>query len=313
MHITKKTIIILLTAIFLIICLFNIFKPFPYVEDTFIIREGETLKTISKNLKEQGLISNSSLFFFTLYFTNNPLDIKAGAYEINSAMGNFKIIHQITTGNTIKEKITIIEGWTINDIAEYLEKEELFTKEEFLAATKKDYSSEFSFLNSNNLEGFLFPDTYFINQTDTPEIIIKRMLLNFETKVWGSVKDKENFYEVLILSSILEREVISYEDKQKVAHILFKRLANDMPLQVDATILYVNNNIFDSEIDSLFNTYKYLGLPPAPISNPGIESIEAALNPLNNNYWYYLSAKDGTTIFSNNFEEHKMNKIIYLR
>jgi len=313
MHITKKTIIILLTAIFLIICLFNIVKPFPYVEDTFIIREGETLKTISKNLKEQGLISNSSLFFFTLYFTNNPLDIKAGAYEINSAMGNFKIIHQITTGNTIKEKITIIEGWTINDIAEYLEKEELFTKEEFLAATKKDYSSEFSFLNSNNLEGFLFPDTYFINQTDTPEIIIKRMLLNFETKVWGSVKDKENFYEVLILSSILEREVISYEDKQKVAHILFKRLANNMPLQVDATILYVNNNIFDSEIDSLFNTYKYLGLPPAPISNPGIESIEAALNPLNNNYWYYLSAKDGTTIFSNNFEEHKMNKIIYLR
>jgi len=313
MSFTKKQIFIFLFSLFLVFFLFNLFKTPSFVEDIFIIKEGETLKTISKNLKEQGFISNSSLFYFTLYLTKDPSSIKAGAYNLNSSLGIFGIIEQIMSENVVKEKITIIEGWTINEIALYLEEKGLFSKEEFLLATEKDYNTLFPFLDNHPLEGFLFPDTYFINRTDTPETIIKKMLSNFEIKVLKNIGSVDNFYEVLILSSILEKEVILFEDKQKVAYLLLKRMENKMPLQVDATILYANNNVFDSEIDSPFNTYKYLGLPPHPISNPSFESIEASLNPLENNYWYYLSSKDGQTIFSYNFEEHKRNKALYLR
>ncbi|MDD4333706.1 MAG: endolytic transglycosylase MltG [Candidatus Pacebacteria bacterium] len=313
MRISKKQIIVFFISLFLIFCFFNLIKTPSFIEDTFIIKEGETLKTISKNLKEQGFISNSSLFYFTFYLTKDATSIKAGAYNLNSSLGIFGIIEQIMSYNTISEKITIIEGWTINDIALYLEQRGLFPKEDFINASNKDYSSSFPFLNDYPLEGFLFPDTYFINRTDTPETIIEKMLSNFEIKVLKDIGSVDNFYETLILSSILEREVVLFEDKQKVAYLLLKRLDAKMLLQVDATVLYANNNVFDSEIDSPFNTYKYLGLPPNPISNPGIESIKASLNPLSNNYWYYLSSKDGQTIFSYNFEEHKRNKALYLR
>ena len=294
-------------------------KELPYKDSLFTIKEGETLKIISQNLKEEGYIRNSNLFYISLYLNNNPKAIKAGVYQLNSKMGTFKIINQIMTGETITEKITIIEGWTIPEIATYLEKEGLFAEKDFEASANSEiFTNEFEFLKykpkNNNLEGFLFPDTYYIKKDDTPEIIIRRMLSNFENKVWSKIKDKENFYDTLILASILEKEVTTFKDKQLVADILSKRLKIGMALQVDATVLYANNlETLDLEIDSPYNTYKYPGLPIGPISNPGLESIEAVLNPIENNYWYYLSTKDGTTIFSKTFEEHKINKNIYLR
>ena len=324
--IISKRILFCVTALLILICFFVNNYTAHYKEDLFVIREGETLKTISQNLKEEGFIRNSRLFYILLYFHNDPKDIKAGIYKLNSSMGSSEIINQIINGNTVKEKIVIREGWTINDIANYLEEKNLFNKEYFFNIAGKselgypslDLSNEFEFLKYKpknlSLEGFLFPDTYYINQNDTPEIIIKKMLSNFEKKVWNKIDNKQNFYDVLILSSLIEKEVRGFEDKQMISHVILKRLESNMPLQIDATVLYANKGaVFDSKVDSPFNTYKYTGLPIGPISNPGKESIEAALNPISNNYWYYLSAKDGTTIFSENFEEHKINKNIYLR
>lgn len=324
--IISKRILFCVTALLILICFFINNYTTHYKEDLFVIREGETLKTISQNLKEEGFIKNSRLFYILLYFHNDPKDIKAGIYKLNSSMGSSEIINQIINGNTVKEKIVIREGWTIDDIANYLEEKNLFNKEYFFNIAGKselgypslDLSNEFEFLKYKpknlSLEGFLFPDTYYINQNDTPEIIIKKMLSNFEKKVWNKIDNKQNFYDVLILSSLIEKEVRGFEDKQMISHVILKRLESNMPLQIDATVLYANKGaVFDSKVDSPFNTYKYTGLPIGPISNPGKESIEAALNPISNNYWYYLSAKDGTTIFSENFEEHKINKNIYLR
>ncbi|MDD3032453.1 MAG: endolytic transglycosylase MltG [Candidatus Pacebacteria bacterium] len=294
-------------------------RELPYKEDLFTIEEGETLKTISQSLKEEGFIKSSNLFYISLYLSNNPKAIKAGVYQLNSEMGNQKIINQIIKGETATEKITIVEGWTISEIASYLENKGLFEKEAFISlANSNEFTNEFEFLKYKpkniNLEGYLFPDTYYVEKNDTPEIIIRKMLSNFENKVWNGINNKENFYNILILASILEKEVTTFYDKQLVTDILLKRLEIGMALQLDATVIYANNlEVFDLEIDSPYNTYKYPGLPIGPISNPGTESIEAALNPIKNNYWYYLSTKDGTTIFSKTFEEHKMNKNIYLR
>jgi len=314
----KKILLISILVFFAFIFYFSN-RELPYKEDLFTIEEGETLKTISQSLKEEGFIKSSNLFYISLYLSNNPKAIKAGVYQLNSEMGNQKIINQIIKGETATEKITIVEGWTISEIASYLEDKGLFEKEAFISlANSNEFTNEFEFLKYKpkniNLEGYLFPDTYYVEKNDTPEIIIRKMLSNFENKVWNGINNKENFYNILILASILEKEVTTFYDKQLVTDILLKRLEIGMALQLDATVIYANNlEIFDLEIDSPYNTYKYPGLPIGPISNPGTESIEAALNPIKNNYWYYLSTKDGTTIFSKTFEEHKMNKNIYLR
>ncbi len=301
-----------------------------YKEDTFTIEEGETLKTISQNLKKEGFIKNSHLFYFTLYFSNDPKNIKAGTYELSSSMSYSEIIDQIIKGSTVNEKITILEGWTIDNIADYFEEKGLFKKDEFFKVAGRsglgypslDFSNEFKFLECKpknmSLEGFLFPDTYYINEKDTPETIVKKMLSNFEKKVFNKIENKDDFYNTLILASIIEKEVRGLEDKRMIANILLKRLQSNVALRVDATVIYANtveskNELLDLEVQSPYNTYEYPGLPIGPISNPGLESVEATLNPINNNYWYYLSAKDGTTIFSKNFEEHKLNKNIYLR
>ncbi|MDD3919030.1 MAG: endolytic transglycosylase MltG [Candidatus Pacebacteria bacterium] len=314
----KKILLISILVFFAFIFYFSN-RELPYKEDLFTIEEGETLKTISQSLKEEGFIKSSNLFYISLYLSNNPKAIKAGVYQLNSEMGNQKIINQIIKGETATEKITIVEGWTISEIASYLENKGLFEKEAFISlANSNEFTNEFEFLKYKpkniNLEGYLFPDTYYVEKNDTPEIIIRKMLSNFENKVWNGINNKENFYNILILASILEKEVTTFYDKQLVTDILLKRLEIGMALQLDATVIYANNlEVFDLEIDSPYNTYKYPGLPIGPISNPGTESIEAALNPIKNNYWYYLSTKDGTTIFSKTFEEHKMNKNIYLR
>jgi len=307
--------LISLTALILYFSIINL----EYKEDLFVIEEGETLRIISENLKEEGYIKSSNFFYLSLCLNNNPKNIKAGTYKLNSEMGNLEIIRQIIKGSSVAEKIIIIEGWTILEIADYLEEKGLFTKEEFVeTANSNSFINEFEFLKykpeNMNLEGFLFPDTYYISLDNTPGKIIKIMLSNFEEKVWKKIENKDNFYDTLILASMLEKEVVSLEDKKMVADILLKRLEVGMALQVDATVLYANNlETLNLEIDSPFNTYKYPGLPIGPISNPGLKSIEAALSPTKNNYWYYLSTKDGTTIFSRNFEEHKINKNIYLR
>ena len=121
--------------------------------------------------------------------------------------------------------------------------------------------------------------------------------------------------DIVTMASILEKEVKTMNDKKIVAGILWKRLEAGMPLQVDSSLLYYKasgSGTFDKEIDSPYNTYKYSGLPAGPICNPGIESIEAAISPQESKYWYYLSAKDGTTIFSKTYDEHLANKAKYL-
>jgi UPF0755 protein len=215
---------------------------------------------------------------------------------------NVKEIAKIITSGKIKTvKITIPEGYTIKDIEEKLNIK----------------------IENKALEGYLFPDTYYLPFGFLAEDLIKVMRENFENKIAPYKKDIEargkTIHQILTLASLLEKEVKTKEDKELVAGILWKRLKFGMPLQVDATITYLTGKKTtkigkeDLEIDSPYNTYKYKGLPPGPICNPGLESILAAIYPEESDYWYYLSTPEGKTIFSKTLKEHNVAKAQYLQ
>jgi len=242
------------------------------------------------------------------------------------------------------KKLTLkfLEGWNNREIAEYLEKEEIIKKDVFLKVVEnyKLQISNYKFLEDKpkgaTLEGYLFPDTYRIykeiprdlrGEKDSEEAlaehIIKKMLDNFDQKLTADLREeiarqKKTIFDILTMASIIEKEARG-EDMAMISDIFWRRIRNGIPLQSDATINYVTGkyetqpSTEDLKVDSPYNTYKYSGLPAGPIGNPGFEAIRAAIYPKANNYWYFLHTKDGQTIYSRNFEEHKANKAKYLK
>jgi len=325
--------LIFLTAIFLLFGFFwqGIYLPKEKNSKEYLIfriNRGEGVKEIAQNLEKEKLIKGSWFFVVYNFFTCNTPKLQAGTYLLSPSMNIPEIVEKFVKGDVVKEKITILEGWTIEDIADYLEEKGIVNKEDFLKATRKDFSDEFEFLRekpkNSSLEGYLFPDTYEVKLGESSEEIIKKMLKNFDSKLTPNLREEikrqnKTIFEILILASLLEKEVKTKEDKELVAGILWKRLENKMPLQVDATITYITGKKTtkiskeETQIDNPYNTYKYLGLPPGPICNPGLESILAAIYPKESDYWYYLSTPDGKTIFSKTLQEHNLAKEKYLK
>lgn len=308
----------------------------------FLVKKGDGAKEISANLKEQDLIKYSSLFKVYVLIQDKAAELKAGEYELSSRMNIPEIVNRFVSGDVIKNKITIVEGWNLRDIGWNLENKGIAQAEEFFELVgfpaidyslvtglpkPKDFSTEFDFLKdkpkSIGLEGYLFPDTYEILPGAELEEIVIKALDNFDKKFTEDLQQEitlqgKSIFEIVIIASLIEKEVRTLEDKKIVSGILWKRFKNGIPLQVDATIIYITGkkttkiSKVDLQIDSPFNTYKYRGLPLGPISNPGIESIKAAIYPQNSRYLYYLSTPEGETIFSETLEEHNTAKAKYL-
>ena len=271
----------------------------------FSVKKGENLYQIAKNLEKEGLIK--SRFFFILYVVANGKEkkLKAGEYFLSPSMNIPDISKKIVVGDIAKIKVTIPEGYTVKDIENKLNLK----------------------LPGENLEGYLFPDTYYFPARVSAQEVVKIMKENFERKIAPLQPEIERqgktIEEIIIMASLIEKEVYNTKEcpdcKNLVSGILWKRLKNRMPLQVDATITYITGKkttkipIEDLKIDSPYNTYKYLGLPPAPICNPGLESILAALYPKESEYWYYLTTPEGKVIFSKTLTEHNINKAKYLK
>ena len=339
----KKAIIVILALCILYLILINIPASSTSAQKEFQVFAQESISSIASRLEQEKLILNKYLFISYLFLTGKANQIKAGVYDLNSKMSTKTIANILIEGKEKLIKITIPEGWNLRDIGFYLESLGLFQAEEFwkvagFPATDYskttdlprplDFSDKFPFLKEKpkevGLEGYLFPDTYFVPKTITPEKLIELFLSNFQNKVYLSLqnqlkKSDKSLFEILTMASLLEKEVKSMEDKRIVSGILWKRLKVGMPLQVDATITYLTNKKTTKiggevlEIDSKYNTYKYKGLPLGPICNPGIESILAALNPQESPYWYYLTTPDGVTIFSKTYQEHLLAKKKYLK
>lgn len=300
---------------------------------SFSVEKGDSLSNIAKSLKEKGLIKNSLVFKTYVFFKGVRSDLKAGEYQFSPNMNIIRIVNNLVLGSVEKSKIVIPEGWALKDIAEYLGGQGVYSEEEFLKATGSPFPfktlySEFDFLLDKpedlDIEGYFFPDTYEISYDTSLYEFIKKALSNFDKKLTPELRSEiasqnKTIFEIITMASIIEKEVKTLKDKKIVSGILWKRMEDGMPLQVDAALVYAMGGktkgvlIEDTKIDSLYNTYKHKGLPLGPISNPGLESIEAAIYPEDSPYWFYLSANNGKTIFSRTFEEHKRAKAIYLK
>lgn len=293
-------------------------------KDTITIMRGENVFQIANDLKSEGYIASKSVFFSRVLESGNFRNLKAGEYDLKG-LGYSDIVDKLSLGKTSSRTITIVPGWDILDIAKYLQTSGAAQMNDFLAVSSgQSLKKEYDFLTilpeNASLEGYLYPDTYQISEKPSAADLARLMLDNFENKLPPATRDqikKQNktIFDVVTMASILEKEVKTADDKKIVAGLLWKRLDARMPLQVDSSLLYfkaANSGTFDKEVNSPYNTYKYVGLPVGPICNPGIESIEAAIYPQESKYWYYLSAKDGTTIFSKTYDEHLANKAKYI-
>lgn len=302
----------------------------------FVVERGESVSQISKKLKERGYVRNSELFSLYAFITGSSKKLQAGLYGFSGEVTADGIIKKLREGNVVAtdKKITIIEGWDIDDIADHLKKEGFIkNRHKFLSIVYESslwdqvFDDDTMFLKQEigdrSLEGFLFPDTYRIALNAPPEEIISLMTENFANKAFPVFSESGNqgrtLRQIIIMASLLEKEVQTKEDMELVSGILWKRIQAVYPLQIDATITYLTGKESkeisgeDLDIDSFYNTYKYQGLPPGPIANPGLQAIEAALHPTRSSFWFYLTANDGTTIFSNNFSEHRLAKRKYLK
>lgn len=293
--------------------------------EIFRVEKGDKLKEISKKLEEKGIIRSAIFFETYIILTDSSKGLKAGDYYFSPNMSVYEISEIIKEGEDSVFKVTIPEGFNIFQIEKAMG--EAAGREVILRDLKVgDFKDQFDFLedvpNDHSLEGFLFPDTYQIPSFEAKEIA-SLMLFNFGKKVTPELREKlvlqkKSVFDVVIMASMIEKEVREKKDMELVSGILWKRLSIQMPLQVDATVNYALNKQgtvlkSDLQIDSPYNTYKFYGLPKGPISNPGIDSIKAVISPKESNYWYYLSAKTGETIFSRNLDEHNLARAKYLR
>jgi len=308
-------------------------NPILVQEKLFSVKRGENVFQIGKRLEEEGFIKDR--FFFNLYVLAKGAqkNLQAGEYLLGPHLSVKEIAQLIISGRVAKVKITIPEGWRAEEIGDYLERKGIISQaQDFYGKEsplwQKDFSEEFDFLKDKpkalSLEGYLFPDTYYLTPGMIPEEIIRMMLKNFDTKLTQELREEikrqgKTIFEIVTMASLLEKEVKTKEEKELVAGILWKRLKVGMPLQVDATITYITRkkttkiSIEETKIDSPYNTYKYPGLPLGPISNPGLESIMATIYPKESEFWYYLSTPEGETIFSKTLEEHNIAKAKYLK
>lgn len=297
----------------------------------FSVQTGENIWNTASNLKKSELISSKIYFVWVAYKEGYRGKIKAGDYVLNSNLSIREILKILSKADVEPEKeskkITFPEGFSVKQMSERLS-ENGFDGESFDDLIKKpDYFEEkysFQFLESipsgKNLEGFLFPDTYFFYVDASSEEIIKKMLENFDEKLNEGLRQEiasqnKDIYEIVTMASIIEKEVRSSKDKKMVSGIFYNRLKRGQAFQSCATLAFIlgeNKKQYsyeDTQIISPYNTYLNVGLPPGPIANPGLESIDAAIHPTENEYNYFLSNPEtGETVFSVTLDEHNLNK-----
>lgn len=322
----KKFVLIYIVLILIAVGFFWMFGKI--ISETFfpgqvkiIISSGEGVSEIASELDKRGVIRSKSVFLLYAYLSGDFKNLKPGTYFLTARMGMGEVLGQLKNGPNEVET-TIYPGMTLWEIDNQLSDLGVIKKGELNDLKIWDFSIDFSFLkDSENLEGFLMPDTYrFYPQSDSKKVA-RVFLDNFKKKALPLLENK-NLKNNLIIASLIEKEVSLPDDKKKVSGVIRNRLEIDMALQIDASVIYgscqkkfegCSLSSGDFKKDNPYNLYLYKGLPPTPISNPSLDSIRAALNPEKNNYFYYLSNREsGETIFSETFDVHSQNREKYL-
>ncbi|MBA3551123.1 endolytic transglycosylase MltG [Patescibacteria group bacterium] len=289
-------------------------KTFPETA-VIVVPPGSSLSQIALDLEKEHIIRSPFWFTNFVLFLKQERGVVGGEYYFEKPMSVYQIARRVSTGdyNNDQLKTTIPEGVPVSDISLILKKNyPLFDTIHFLTIAQ-------------NKEGYLFPDTYYLGYHPSPEKVLGVLTETFEKKIaqeeiqTAITSFGRPLHEVLTMASILEGEARQTRTRQIVAGILWERIKRGIPLQVDAAFRYVNGKttkeltMSDLKIDSPYNTYVYKGLPPTPISNPGLDSILAAVTPIQTEYIYFLTDNDGNMHYAVTLDEHVKNKNKYLK
>ncbi len=294
------------------------------------IAEGASVRTVWVRLVVDGYTRRTLPWRWWAYRLDLAGKMKAGTYQLEAGDSVKATVEKFIKGDVVanQQAVTYPEGFTLEQVAERTAARGIGTATDFIRQSKPNpYADRYLFLKNlpagRTLEGYLFPDTYQLAKDDTIDAVINRFLGTFDRKVGEDVRrdtkeHKRTLDQVVIMASLLEREAVTTDDMNVIAGVLWKRLDEGRGLDVDATIRYALKKwdgpltVEDLATDSPYNTRKYRGLPLGPISNPGLRAILAAANPVESDYYYYLTTPAGKTIFSKTNDEHNANKAKYL-
>lgn len=328
----KKILFILIFAVIFgaAYCINVIKKPLKTHDEAIQVnvKDGESLNSVLDDLDKDGVLRNKFILKVDLKLKGKNINLKPGNYTINKESSFSKMLDILQKDSLSSSQIvvSIPEGKTVDNIADILEEKGMFSKDEFLEAVKNYELPDYISYNKErkyNLEGFLFPDTYYFDKDSTPDDVIHAMLSNFDSKMKEIEKEtgidieSSEIETIITKASLIEKEAVLDDERKLVASVIENRLNKNMKLQFCSTVNYIvgyngkellKNS--DINIDSPYNTYKYPGLPVGPIANPGKESIIAALEPADTDYLFFVSLKNqgGKQYFSKTAEEHEKVK-----
>ncbi|TDJ50439.1 MAG: endolytic transglycosylase MltG [Nitrospina sp.] len=280
------------------------------------IKPGMTLKQVAHLLADKELLNEPSTFMLYTYLQGEQNHIQAGEYRFSPSMPPHDILEALTSGMAVLYTVTIPEGYRITDIADLLEAKGLVDKPAFIEATRNRELLESLHIPSGSLEGYLYPETYKFSKAGGARRIVQTLLDTFKERVLQPERVQQaeamqfTFHEIVTLASLIEKETGLGKERKLISSVFHNRLAKKMRLQTDPTVIYAMVNFDgnirkkDLSIDSPYNTYKHFGLPPGPIASPGLESIQAALDPEETDFLYFVSRKDGSHQFSTNYKDH---------
>lgn len=293
-----------------------------------VISENTTSREAGVLLAEKKLVRSPLLFWLYTRVRGVDGQLKAGEYSFAPPVSLPELVRQLTRGQPEMIKITVPEGYTLEEIADLLAGKGIVKKEAFLAeAETGDFP--YPFLaglppGPKRLEGYLFPDTYYVNRKISAHEMIDLMIGRFaeELKALDYLRRAQEagvtLHAAVTIASLVEREAKVDAERPLIAGVIFNRLHAGMPLQIDATVQYAlggpyrpNLTYKDLEVDSPYNTYRISGLPPTPIASPGRASLLAAVCPRKTDFYYYVARPDGTHAFARTLAEHEENKRLY--
>jgi UPF0755 protein len=314
-------------ALLLVLSLFLIIYAKRPIDDravvaTVYIPRGTGFFEIVNILDQAGMVKSRLLFSSLALLKGVAGHIKAGEYDLVTSMSPSAITDKLVRGDIRIHKVTIPEDYTLKQIADRLVAEELVSEEIFLSVTTDPVFLASLNIDAHSAEGYLYPDTYEFNRGMTTREIVRVMANRFREKVTPQMIERARALgmtttEVVTLASLIGKESGDEKEKSQVSAVFHNRLKNGMRLQSDPTAVYSLKEYRsvvkrkDLDNDTPYNTYKIPGLPPGPIANPGIDSLQAALYPASVNYLYFVSKNDGTHIFSSNLAAHTQAVLKY--
>jgi len=289
----------------------------------FLLRPGWSTRHIAQVLQREGIIRSSTAFLM-LQYAEGLKTLKAGEYKFDEPASALDVWRRLVRGDVYARTVVVPEGYNIYDIAAAVEQAGLGSAAYFIAVAKGETSLVRDLdPGAKTLEGYLFPDTYQFTRIDSANDIAAAMVHRFrqEAKKIGLLGNP-NMHRIVALASIVEKETAVPEERPLVAGVYYNRLARNMLLAADPTVIYAallagryRGTIYQSDLqfDSPYNTYKYVGLPPGPIASPGVASLEAALHPAQTDFMYFVSDNNGHHRFARSMEEHARNVASYRR